>query len=94
MEGIKRNFNKNITKFNLLYQASRDGYRSEDFHGKCDRKKNTVTLILSENYKIFGGFTDAEWDKNETYKKGNKGFLFSINNNKIYYNKKSNLNIL
>ena len=76
MEGIKRNFNKNIKKFNLLYQASRDGYGSEDFHRKCDGKKNTVTLILSDKYKIFGGFTDAEWDKTTLTKKDIKDFFF------------------
>ena len=56
-------------------------------------EKKILLHYLSENYKIFGGFTDAEWDESNTYKKGNKGFLFSVNNNQIYYNINSNYNI-
>ena len=92
-KGIKNNFNKNIKEHKLLYQASRDGFCSEDFHKRCDGKKNTVTLIKDTNDRIFGGFTDAEWDKSNTYKEGNKGFIFSINDKKIYYNKNSDYNI-
>ena len=92
-EGIKKNFNKKIKNYKLLYKASTDGYGSEDFHAKCDGKSNTITLILTKNNKLFGGFTDKAWDKRNEYKSGNKGFIFSINNNKIYYNKDNNYNI-
>ena len=92
-EGIKKNYNKNIKKYKLLYKASRDGFGVEDFHKKCDGKNFTVTLVHTKNNKLFGGFTDAEWDKSAEYKKGNKGFIFSINNHKIYYNKNSDYNI-
>ena len=86
-EGIKKYFNKNIRKFELLYQASIDGFGSYNFHKKCDGKKNTIVLVITDNNRIFGGFTELEWDDYSGYKEGNKGFIFSINDNKIYYNK-------
>ena len=86
-EGIKKYFHQNIKKFELLYQASIDGFEVENFHKKCDAKKNTIVLIITDNNKIFGGFTELEWDNYSGYKEGNKGFIFSISNNKIYYNK-------
>ncbi len=86
-EGIMNNFNKKIKKYNLLYLASRDGYDTEYFHKRCDGKAFTVTLVITEENKIFGGFTELEWNKNDGSKYGNKGFIFSLNNNKIFYNK-------
>ena len=41
----------------------------------------------------FGGFTDAQWDQSSKHKTGPNGFLFSLDNNEIYYNKDSNYNI-
>ena len=40
----------------------------------------------------FGGFTDVEWDQS-SYKTGSNDFIFSLDNNEIYYNKNSNHNI-
>ena len=74
-----------ILKF--LYQASIDGFGIDNFHKKCDGKKNTIVLVITDNNRIFGGFTELEWDNYSEYKEGNKGFIFSINDNKIYYNK-------
>ena len=86
-EGIKKYFNKNISNFELLYQASIDGFGPYNFHKKCDGKKNIIVLVITDNNRIFGGFTELEWDNYSGYKEGNKGFIFSINDNKIYYNK-------
>ena len=86
-KGIKKYFNQNIRKFELLYQASIDGFGEDNFHKKCDGIKNTIVLIITDKNRIFGGFTELEWDNYSGYKEGNKGFIFSINDNKIYYNK-------
>ena len=86
-EGIKKNFNKRIKCYKLLYQASIDGYDNKDFHRKCDGKNFTITLVISDKDKIFGGFTEIEWNQDGEYIYGYKGFIFSINNNKIYYTK-------
>ena len=45
----------------LLYQASRDGWYSNNFHSCCDNKGPTVTVIESGD-NIFGGFTEQSWE--------------------------------
>ena len=86
-EGINKYFNKNIRNFELLYRASIDGFGPFNFHKKCDGKKNTIVLVITDKNRIFGGFSELEWDDYFQCKEGKKGFIFSINDNKIYYNK-------
>ena len=92
-KGIKKYFNTSISNFTLLYQASIDGFGYKNFHKKCDDKNNTIVLIFTDNNKIFGGFTELKWDNFSEWKVGTKGFIFSINDNKIYYSK-SNYQII
>ena len=47
-------------RWQLCYQASRDGWRSADFHGKCDQVAPTVTLVKC-GANVFGGYTDQSW---------------------------------
>ena len=35
----------------------------------------------------FGGFTEETWDQSQTWKKGPKSFIFSLDKKEIYYNK-------
>jgi hypothetical protein len=48
--------------FRLLYRGSRDGFGGRDFHGKCDGRPNTLTVILDAGGNAFGGFTPAAWE--------------------------------
>jgi hypothetical protein len=90
-----RGFNSNIVKafptvlneyrtcqWRLLYRGSRDGFASSQFHGKCDNVSNTITLIITTDGFIFGGFTPLAWDSSSQYKPDTSGksFLFSIKN--------------
>ncbi|EFC36767.1 predicted protein [Naegleria gruberi] len=45
----------------LLYRGSRDGFKAEHFHSKCDNQGPTLTIIKSEHNQIFGGFTSKSW---------------------------------
>ena len=92
-KGVLKNLKKKINKFTLLFRASKDGYRSSNFHSKCDGKNNTVTVVETTTGRRFGGFTDAQWDQSGNYKQGSNGFLFSLDFNEIYYNKDNNNNI-
>ena len=49
-------------KWVLKYRASRDGFRSIDFHSKCDGIANTLTVIKAKTSNIFGGFTEQKWN--------------------------------
>lgn len=37
--------NKNKQYLKLIYQASRDGWRVDEFHKRCDNQGPTVTLL-------------------------------------------------
>lgn len=90
---VRKTMNKNVKFFNLLYRGSRNGFRAQDFHEKCDGKKNTITVVLTRNGRRFGGFTHAKWDKSNGYKTDEKGFLFSLDSKEVYANKKDNYGI-
>ena len=91
--GIKTKLNKKINKFTLLFRASSEGFLASNFHSKCDGKRYTVTLVETLNGKRFGGFTDIAWDQNGNYKDGSNGFIFSLNDKSIYYNKSNSSEI-
>ena len=90
---IKKNFNRNISSYQLLYRASRDGFGAKDFHRKCDGRGYTLIIVKTTSGKRFGGFTEDEWDQCSEYKNGKKGFVFSLDNKKIYYNNYGKYNI-
>ena len=91
--GVKNKLNKKIKNYRLLFRASENKYKASNFHSKCDGYNNTLTLVKTKNGKIFGGFTDAQWDQSSNYKSGSNGFIFSLDNNEIYYNQNSSYNI-
>ena len=92
-EGIKTKFSKKVKKYELLFRASRDGFQSSKFHEKCDGKNYTVTFVITSIGRRFGGFTDQAWDQSNNYKTGSNGFIFSLDNKEIYYNKNTSYNI-
>jgi hypothetical protein len=49
-------------RFTLLWRGTRDGLTGEEFHRRCDRHANTLTLVLSTDGDIFGGFTPITWE--------------------------------
>eukprot|EP01084_Bolivina_argentea_P167729 291039_1 len=42
--------------FKLIYRGSRDGWKSLDFHNKCDNKGKTVVLIYANTNNVFGAY--------------------------------------
>jgi len=89
--GIKKSCNKNIKNYELIFKASKDGYKGEDFHKKCDGKVNTLILFLTKNGRRFGGFTDLTWNgdnNNYSNKKEGNSFIFSLDYQEIYLKKK------
>ncbi len=53
---------KQDLKLNLIYKASRDGFKALDFHSKCDEKGPTICLIKSNLGKTFGGYSALSWN--------------------------------
>ena len=91
--GIQKKLKKKVKKFTLLFRASNNGFSSSNFHSYCDGKSNTLILVETSSGRRFGGFTDAQWAQNSNWRAGGNGFIFSLDNKEIYYNKDSNYNI-
>ncbi|KAL9961743.1 hypothetical protein ACROYT_G030749 [Oculina patagonica] len=63
----------------LCYRASTHGWAASTFHGRCDGKRDTVTIIKKGQY-VFGGYTDIPWDSSSSYGSTSKAFIFSLRN--------------
>ena len=76
-------FNNKRCSFNMIYKAKRDGDSADNFHKKCDGKKNNIIIIQTSNGIKFGGYTSKSWE-GDGYKEDKEAFVFSINKNKKY----------
>lgn len=66
-------------KFKLLYRGSEHGFSLDCLHKKCDGLDPTLIIIHSSEDRVFGGFTDLEWQSKGGGKKGNSAsFIFSL----------------
>ena len=45
---IEKQLKRIVISYDLIYKASRDGDKSENFHSKCDNIKNTLIIIKSK----------------------------------------------
>ncbi len=80
---IEKQLKKNVISYDLIYKASRDGDKSENFHSKCDNIHNTLVIITTTDSNIFGAFTTKTWTHSGVVRDP-LAFAFSINNQKIY----------
>ena len=78
------NFKVLSNSYDLIYKATRDGDKSENFHSKCDSVENTLVIIKTTLGKIFGGFTTKLWNHKANHTNDPLAFAFSNNNQKIY----------
>ena len=62
----------------LLYRATRDGFKSQAFHSKCDGKKNTITIIKNNLNNVFGCYASSAWNSSNTWINDPMAFLFSL----------------
>ena len=70
----------------LIFRGSKDGFKSKDFHSKCDGHSNTIVIVKIKNGNIVGGYASVEWESSSPFKysRDDKSFLFSLTKNKIY----------
>jgi hypothetical protein len=66
-------------KLELLYRGSLH-FKLSDFHARCDNIPKTLTIIKSTNGNIFGGYTEATWDRSGTFKTDKNAYIFSLVN--------------
>ncbi|MCQ2818919.1 MAG: TLD domain-containing protein [archaeon] len=77
---------KNFQK-RLLYKATRDSDKAIVFHSLCDNKGPTLSVIVSDNGSICGGYTSKNWDGSYSYRTDKEAFIFSLDNKQKYYPK-------
>jgi len=87
--GIKRQIKTNIKRMNLLYRATRDGGKPEDYISKCQGCKNLLTVVITTNGRKFGGFSSLRLQKDGGAQKDNTAFIFSLDLKENYYIKKN-----
>ena len=68
----------------LLYRASIDGFHWKDFHKKVDNKGPTLTLIKSENDKVFGAYRTVNFNLSESKYKDDNAFIFSLSKMSVH----------
>ena len=60
------------------WHAKEDGWAASTFHGNCDDKGPTVTIIQVGSF-IFGGYSDVSWkDPGEYMYQKNQDFFFVV----------------
>ncbi|CAF1023986.1 unnamed protein product [Didymodactylos carnosus] len=68
-------------QWELIYKATRDGFKTNNFHSKCDGKGPTMVLIQSKNGgHLFGGYTAAPWTSDQSFQTDPTAFLFTLTN--------------
>ena len=83
IKSIKESFGRDFT-CKLLYRASRDGWKSTDFHRLCDQKGPTVVIVKVSNGRLCGGYCSIGWKSSGFYQIDNNSFVFSIDSLKKY----------
>ena len=55
-----------LSRFVRCWHAIEDGWAASTFHGNCDDKGPTVTIIQVGSF-IFGGYSDVSWKDDGKY---------------------------
>ena len=68
-----------------LFKASDHYFDAKLFHQRCDHRKDTLVLILTEFNKVIGGFTHYPWDCENGWLSDRKrrSFVFSLDKMEI-----------
>ncbi|GBC21658.2 BTB/POZ domain-containing protein [Rhizophagus irregularis DAOM 181602=DAOM 197198] len=75
-------------EFNLIYRATRDGWKPTDFHEKCDYKRATIIVVKIKNSEqVIGGYNPLEWDSSCF---SNNGPFFGGNNSDLVFHNNGN----
>ena len=62
----------------LIYRATRDGFKSKTFHEICDNVPNTIVIIKTDSNDVFGGFTSVGWNSRGVNGQDEDAFVFSL----------------
>eukprot|EP00347_Sterkiella_histriomuscorum_P000789 403374498 len=74
----------NRANIKLLYKGTRDGFEVSKFHQLCDNQGPTISFVLSELGKTFGGYTSVPWTTAGGWKEDRQAFVFQLNQRSIH----------
>ncbi len=66
----------------MIYRATKDGFKAEDFHGNCNNQGKTFGILKTRAYdggqvRISGWYTDIQWTSIWGFKSGSgNSFIF------------------
>ena len=75
-EGIKKNFDKRIQKYQLLLRGSRNGFSAKDFHSKWDEQFYTLTFIETQKGRRLGDLPKKHGIRIKVGKRGQSPSFF------------------
>ena len=73
----------NISNSSLLYRATRDGFKAQEFHRRCDGRDRTITVIKNNLNFVFGGYASSPWNSSNEWINDKSAFLFCLRQNNI-----------
>ena len=80
----------------LLYKASRDGYKSNIFHQKANNQGPTLTVFRTNTGRVAGGYNPISWTSANKWISidSGKAFLFNVVGSKVnkFYNNRNSEN--
>jgi len=72
-----------VIRFNMLFNTEKDGDRTSTFHYNCDGIFPTITVILDNTGRKFGGFSTQNWCQScagASYSRAPNSFIFNLTN--------------
>ncbi len=80
---LKQWFEDKLLELKILWRASEHSFSKAQFEEMCVNKGPTLSVIQSDNNRVFGGYTSQNWIRYEkdggcTYTSDNKAWLFSF----------------
>ena len=67
----------------LIYRASSNSFTADAFHGRCDGKSDTITIIRTNTDYVFGGYASSAWNSLGAYIEDKNAFIFSLRRNGV-----------
>ncbi len=64
----------------LIYRGTRDGFKSDIFHQKCDNQGPTICLYQNDKGHFFGGYASVSWKSDGGALKVENCFIFTLTN--------------
>ena len=81
---LKQWFDHKLGELKILWRASEHSFSKASFEDICVNKGPTLSVIQSDNNRVFGGYTSQNWIRYEpdnggySYTKDEKAWLFSF----------------